>query len=86
MMSLTALAAENKANPYFLGYALETGAASIAEAFDRDGGNHLFIAWNEERWSEQAREEKVARDFVSAYADAGKRHIALIAKRLGMDP
>ena len=42
-------------NPYYLGYAIDSGAADPQQAFRRDGGNHLFCGWNTEIWLEQAR-------------------------------
>lgn len=79
---LKAIAAEQNANPYYLAYALATGASSCKEAFDRDGGNHLFMFWNNDVWSEQARLEKTTREWVSTGSGAVDRHIALCASKI----
>jgi hypothetical protein len=79
---LNAMAERLNVNPYYLGYALETGAASCAAAFKRDGGNHLYMSWNNERWAEQAKAEGVSRDWVSIKDGAVRRHIDLIAARV----
>lgn len=71
---LRALAERLKANPYYLAYALATGARSIEEAFKRDGGNHLYTAWNSERWIEQADLDVVPRHYVSIAPGAFERH------------
>lgn len=79
---LAALAAELNVNPYYLAYALATGAESCEAAFDRDKGNHLYISWNDELWQEQADAEGVGREFVSILEGAVDRHIALCASKI----
>jgi len=50
--SLVAMACEGNWNPYFLAYALETGAAHPREAWQRDGSGAAFMCWNRQRWVE----------------------------------
>lgn len=76
---LIGLAARRNVNPYYLAYALATGAQSVAEAFERDGGNHEFMAWNSERWAEQCKAEGIGREWISAIRGAFNRHCALCA-------
>lgn len=59
-------AAALNVNPYFLGYALATGADSIEAARKRDGGNHEYMIWNGRRWNEVADRCGVARDMIQA--------------------
>lgn len=73
------LAHRLKANPYFLAYALATGAASIEDAQKRDGGNHEYVIWNEQRWIEQADADCVKRHYVSIAPGAIDRHCDLLA-------
>lgn len=79
---LKARAAEIKVNPYFLAYALSTGATSCKEAFDRDRGGHLFINWNEGLWWQQAKAEGIDRIWVSIQKGAVDRHIAICAEHV----
>lgn len=76
---LIALAKREDANPYYLAYALATGATSCPEAFRRDGGNHLFMSWNNERWNEQAKAEGLHRDVVGLQVGAFERHCEVCA-------
>jgi hypothetical protein len=79
---LQRIAAERRVNPYYLAYAIETGVAGPKEAFDRDGGNHGFTIWNNQRWSEQAKAEGVGREWVSRSDDACDRHCEFLAARI----
>jgi hypothetical protein len=69
-------------NPYYLAYALATGAASCVAARERDGGNHEYMIWNNKLWCEQAKAEKVGREWVSIAEGAVDRHIALCASKV----
>lgn len=73
------MAARLKTNPYYLAYALATGAYSIKQAFERDGGNHEFAVWNNHLWIAQAKAENVTREFVSIAPGACDRHCELCA-------
>lgn len=77
---LQALADSTGQNPYYLAYALATGAKTTREAYERDHGHHEYVIWNCERWYEQAVAEGVKRlEFVSAMPGAHERHVALCA-------
>lgn len=76
---LQALATRLHTNPYYLAYALATGAKSVEAAFKRDGGNHEYMIWNNARWAEQAKDECITRDYVSIQAGAIDRHCARLA-------
>lgn len=39
-------------NPYYLAYALATGARSPMEANRRDGGNGDYFGWNTRMWAD----------------------------------
>lgn len=85
---LGALATRLNVNPYYLGYALVTGAASCKEAFERDRldwgscAGYPFVAWNEQLWREQAKIEGVGREWVATADGAAERHTALIASKI----
>ncbi len=79
---LKALADRLRVNPYYLSYALATGAESCEAAFKRDGGNHHYSIWNNARWSEQAKAEGIGREFISIQDGAVDRHIAICAAHI----
>lgn len=82
---LSAAAARIDANPYYLGYAIDTGVATPKEAFDRDHGNHGFMQWNSDRWREQASivQAGEATPIMPTQLMASKIHDGLIARHLG---
>jgi hypothetical protein len=82
---LKALADRLKVNPFYLAYALATGAESCDAAFSRDGGNHHYFIWNDARWAEQAKAEGIKRDFVSIEGGAADRHIAICAAHISTE-
>jgi hypothetical protein len=49
---LQAYALRANFNPYYLAYALATGAASPLAANRRDGGNGAYFGWNSRMWVE----------------------------------
>lgn len=79
---LQALAAARNENPYFLGYALATGADGIEAARVRDGGNHEFMIWNGRRWNETAARNGVPRDMTHALPERDVRHCEIIAEHV----
>lgn len=82
---LSAAAAKIAANPYYLGYAIDTGVQTPKEAFDRDGGNHGFTRWNGARWREQAAIVQAgdATTLFPTVEFAARIHHGIIARHLG---
>lgn len=66
---LAALAKERGINPYFLAYALATGAQSAREALERDGDCAGFLRWNTERLRETRARIGLSRDALPEHAD-----------------
>ena len=86
-------AASGAWNPWYLGYAIDTGAANPKAAFNRDRGNHLFSEWMMERWRELIAEFGWKSDrnfsaretisFASIHPLGNPTVCDIIAKRLG---
>lgn len=56
-------------NPYYLAYAFDTNAKDPKAAFDRDGGNHLFFAWNNDKWKKTCEAHGLNKDYCSQFFD-----------------
>lgn len=85
---LQALAKDAHTNPYYLAYALATGAGDCKSAFERDGSNHGYIIWNGARWNDQCRVTKTGREWVSFTPDratAEALHTDLCARAIPAD-
>ncbi|MFK4047278.1 hypothetical protein ACI2KH_20175 [Roseomonas mucosa] len=59
---LVLTAAETNQNPYFLAYALATGAADVRMAWLRDGNGARYIGWNTRCWVETRTRLGVGRE------------------------
>ncbi|MBZ5673729.1 MAG: hypothetical protein LAP61_05725 [Acidobacteriia bacterium] len=66
-------------NPYYLAYALETGAETPRQAFERDGGNHEFFVWNGKRWDETCAMIGASREYCAVYYSD---HLETLAARI----
>lgn len=76
---LKRLADDLEENTYFVAYALETGARSAKEAFDRDGGGHLFMEWSDRRWEETMNLLGITSGPRRAFRE---KHVETLTKRL----
>jgi hypothetical protein len=79
---LKALAAAQQANPYYLAYALATGARSPYEAFRRDRSAHPYVWWNEALWCAQAAREGIPREIVALQDGSRDRHLQICAEQV----
>lgn len=77
---LEEIAAQGGWNPYYLAYALATGATDPDEAFKRDGNNVGFILWNEERWVETKKRHGIPLHSPASYMRA--EHIQTLCDHL----
>lgn len=56
-------------NPYFMAYALETGAKNPKEALKRDKNNCAYMIWNNARWNETCERLGIKRDHCSEHME-----------------
>jgi len=76
---LETLAEQENWNPYYLAYAIETGAKDPQDAFNRDGNGVPFMTWNGQRWRETCKRIGVGEFGRSQYVSD---HLETLAARI----